>query len=130
MEKRINYSSGTVWENVIGYSRAVKVGNLVEISGTTAIDGMNIIGKGDPYKQAKVIIEKFSSILNKAGGSLNDIIRIRMYVINIKHWEKIGEAFSEYFHDIKPAATLVEVNALIDPGLLVEMEATAIITSD
>ena len=126
MMKRTNYSSGTVWEDAIGYSRAVKVGNLVEISGTTAIDGENIIGKGDPYKQAKVIIEKFSSVLNKAGGSLNDIIRIRMYVVNIKHWEKIDEAFSEYFHNIKPPATLVEENALIDPEILLEVEATAI----
>ena len=129
MQKRINYSSGAVWEDKIGYSRAVRVGDLIEISGTTSVEGDKVIGAGDPYKQAKVIIEKFSSILKEAGGSLSDIVRVRIYVVNIDHWEEISKAYSEYFHIIKPAATMVEVGSLIAPDLLVEMEATAILNT-
>jgi enamine deaminase RidA (YjgF/YER057c/UK114 family) len=130
MNKRINYSSGAVWEDIVGYSRAVRVGDLIEISGTTSVDGDIVIGAGDPYEQTKVIIEKFSSVLKKAGGSLSNIIRVRIYVVNIDHWEKISKAFSEYFHDIKPAATMVEVGSLITPELLVEMEATAMLNTE
>jgi len=129
MKNRINYSSGVMWEDIVGYSRAVKVGDLVEISGTTSVDGEKVIGANDPYEQTEVIIEKFSSILKEAGGSLNNIIRIRIYVVNIEHWKNISKAFFRYFHDIKPAATLVEVSSLILPELLVEMEATAILST-
>ncbi len=129
MKTRINYSSGAVWEDIVGYSRAVRVGDLVEISGTASVEGDKVIGVEDPYEQTKVIIEKFSSVLKEAGGSLNDIVRVRIYVINIDHWEKISKAFSEYFHTIKPAATLVEVSSLISPELLVEMEATAMLNT-
>ena len=129
MKKRINYSSGAVWEDKVGYSRAVRVGDLIEISGTTSVEGDKAIGARDPYKQAKVIIEKFSSILKEAGGSLSDIVRVRIYVVNIDHWEEISKAYSEYFHIIKPAATMVEVGSLIAPDLLVEMEATAILNT-
>ena len=129
MKKRINYSSGAVWKDKIGYSRAVRVGDLIEISGTTSVEGDKVIGAGDPYKQTKVIIEKFSSILKEAGGSLSDIVRVRIYVVNIDHWEEISKAYSEYFHIIKPAATMVEVGSLIAPDLLVEMEATAILNT-
>ena len=130
MKKRINYSSGAVWEETVGYSRAVRVGDLIEISGTTSIDGDKVLGAGDPYEQSKLIIEKFSSVLNEAGGSLSNIIRIRIYVVNIDHWENISKAYSEYFRDIKPAATMVEVSALITPELLVEMEATAMLNTE
>lgn len=130
MNKRINISSGAIWEDIVGYSRAVKIGNLIEISGTTSVDGDKVIGIADPYRQTKVIIEKLSSILQKAGGSLNDIIRVRIYVKNINEWEIIGKAFSENFKKIKPAATMVEVSSLINPELLVEIEATAILSGD
>jgi enamine deaminase RidA (YjgF/YER057c/UK114 family) len=102
---------------------------LIEISGTTAVNGSEIVAVGDPYEQTKFIIEKFSLILEEAGSSLKDVIRVRIYVRKITDWEKVGKAFFEYFKDIKPAASLIEVNSLIDPQLLVEMEATAIITS-
>jgi enamine deaminase RidA (YjgF/YER057c/UK114 family) len=129
MKNRSNFSSGAVWEDAVGYSRAVKVGDLIEISGTTSVDIDKVLGAGDPYEQTKVIIEKFSSVLKEAGGSLSDIIRVRIYVVNIDHWEKISKAYSEYFRAIKPAATMVEVSALITPELLVEMEATAMINT-
>lgn len=128
MKKRENISSGAIWEDRVGYSRAVKVGDLIEISGTTAVDGDKVVSAGDPYKQTKFIIEKFSSLLEEAGSSLTDIVRVRIYVREISDWEKVGKAFLEYFKDIKPAATLIEVSSLIDKQLLVEMEATAIIT--
>jgi len=128
MKKRENLSSGAIWEDRVGYSRAVKVDDLIEISGTTAVNGNEIVAIGNPYEQTKFIIEKFSSILEDAGSSLKDIVRVRIYVRDITDWEKVGKAFFEYFKDIKPAATMIEVNSLIDPQLLVEMEATAIIT--
>ena len=128
MKQRKNISSGTIWEDKVGYSRAVKVDDLIEISGTTSVNGTEIVAVGDPYEQTKFIIEIFSSVLEEAGSSLKDIIRVRIYVKEITDWEKVGRAFFEYFKDIKPTATLVEVNSLIDPQLLVEMEATAIIT--
>ena len=127
MKRRVNISSGAVWEDTMGYSRAVKVDNLVEISGTTAVEGSVVIGIGDPYQQTRFIIDKFASVLKEAGGSLTDIIRVRIFVTDMSHWELVVKAFSEYFKDIKPAATLVEVNSLINKELLVEMEATAII---
>ena len=130
MKKRINYSSGAVWEDKVGYSRAVRVGDLIEISGTTSVEGDKVLGMGDPFEQTKVIIEKFSSVLKKAGGSLSDIIRVRIYVTNIDHWENISKAYSEYFIKIKPAATMVEVSSLIGPELMVEMEATAMLNTE
>jgi enamine deaminase RidA (YjgF/YER057c/UK114 family) len=128
MKQRENISSEAIWEEKVGYSRAVKVDDLIEISGTTAINESKVVAVGDPYEQTKFIINIFSSILEEAGSSLKDIIRVRIYVREITEWEKVGKAFFEYFKDIKPAATLVEVSSLIDPQLLVEMEATAIIT--
>ncbi|MGB5849077.1 MAG: RidA family protein [Ignavibacteriaceae bacterium] len=128
MKQRENISSGAIWEDKVGYSRAVKVDDLIEISGTTAVNGTEIVAVGNPYEQTKFIIEKFSSVLEDAGSSLKDIIRVRIYVREINDWKKVGKAFYEYFYNIKPAVTLVEVNSLIDPQLLVEMEATAIIT--
>jgi len=127
MKRRENISSGVIWEDKGGYSRAVKIGDLIEISGTTAVDGSEIIAVGDPYEQTKFIIDKISSVLEEAGSSLNDVVRVRLYLREISHWEKVGKAFTEHFGNIKPAATLIEVNSLIDPQLLVEMEATAIV---
>jgi enamine deaminase RidA (YjgF/YER057c/UK114 family) len=130
MKKRINYSSGAVWEDIVGYSRAVRVDDLIEISGTTSVDGDKVIAAGDPYEQTKVIIEKFSSVLKEAGGSISDVVRVRIYIVNIDHWEKISKAFSEQFQFIKPAATMVQVSSLILPELLVEMEATAMLNTE
>ncbi len=128
MAERKNISSGAIWEDLVGYSRAVKIGNVIEISGTTAVDGEKVIGIGDPYLQTENIINKFKTVLENAGSSLNDIFRVRIFVTNINDWEEISKAFSKHFKFIKPAATLVGVKALINPDLLVEIEATAIIS--
>jgi enamine deaminase RidA (YjgF/YER057c/UK114 family) len=127
MGERINISSGSPWEDVVGYSRAVKVGNVIEVAGTTAMDGNTVIGKGDVYAQAKFIFEKIDKILKQAGSSMMDVVRTRMFVINIAEWELIGKAHAEFFKDIKPVATMVEVNKLINDDLLIEIEVTAII---
>ncbi|MFK8104384.1 MAG: RidA family protein [Saprospiraceae bacterium] len=125
--KRQNIGSGTSWENTVGYSRAVRIGNVVEVSGTTAVDGDEIIGKGDPYLQTKFIFQKIEKALTEAGASLQDVVRTRMYVTDISAWEEIGKAHGEYFREIKPCATMVEVKGLIDPDLQVEIEVSAII---
>ncbi|MEJ2103836.1 MAG: RidA family protein [Ignavibacteriaceae bacterium] len=125
MEKRINIQSSTIWEDKIGYSRAVRIGNLIEISGTSAIDRDRIIAPGDPYMQTRFIIQKIEKALNDAGGTLQDVIRTRIYVININHWEDIGKAHGEFFKNIKPVTSMVEVKSLIDPNFVVEIEATA-----
>lgn len=125
---RINISSGAKWEDVVGYSRAVKIGNIIEVSGTTSADGEGVIGEGNAYLQAKTIIEKIENALKQAGASLNDVVRTRIYVTNISDWQKIAKAHAEFFSTIKPATSMLEVKALIDPRMLVEIEATAIIT--
>jgi len=125
MKKRTNVSSGTIWEDKIGYSRAVRIGNLIEVSGTAAIDRDRIVVPGDPYQQTRFIIQKIEKALEDAGGSLSDVIRTRIYVTNIKDWDAVGKAHGEYFKDIKPATTMVEVKSLIDPNFVVELEATA-----
>lgn len=127
MSNRKNISSGAVWEDLIGYSRAVRINNIVEISGTTSTDGDRIIGVGNVYEQAKYILKKIGKILLTANASLEDVIRIRMFVTDISKWEEIGKAHNEFFQNIKPAATMVEVKSLIHPDLLIEIEATAII---
>ena len=128
MTKRINISSGTKWEEVVGYSRVVKVGNQVFVTGTTSVDeDGNIIGVGDVYQQTKYIISKIEKYLNKAGANLEDIVRTRMFVVNIADWQEVGKAHNEFFKNIKPATTMVEVNNLIEPDLLIEIEADAII---
>lgn len=126
--KRINISSGAKWEDIVGYSRAVRIGNVIEVSGTTAVDGEEIIGENDVYLQTKFIIQKISKALEEAGGSLNDVMRTRIFIADISKWEEAGNAHGEFFKEIKPAATMVEVKALIDPRLLVEIEATAILS--
>lgn len=121
--------SGSKWEDTVGYSRVVKANNIVEVAGTTATDeNGNIVGHGDPYLQTKYIIQKIEAYLLKVGASLNDVVRTRMFVTDIQRWEEVGKAHGEFFKSIKPAASMVEVNRLIDPNLLVEIEVTAIIT--
>lgn len=127
--KRINISSGTTWEETVGYSRAVRVGNLIEVAGTTAVDEHgDPVGRDDPYQQTRFILEKIENALIAAGASLKDVVRTRMFVTDIRQWGEIGRAHGEVFREIRPVASMVEVQALIDPELLVEIEATAIVT--
>jgi enamine deaminase RidA (YjgF/YER057c/UK114 family) len=124
--KRINISSGTKWEDIVGYSRAVRVGNIIEVAGTTAVDGDEIVGKGNLYEQTKFIFQKIEKALAEAGATMNDVVRTRTYVTDISKWEEAGKAHGEFFKNIKPVATMVEVRNLIHPDLLVEIEVTAI----
>lgn len=130
MEKRISVTSGTKWEDKIGYSRAVRIGKLIEVSGTAAIDREKIIAPGDPYKQTKFIIQKIEKALNDVGSSLKDVIKTRIYVTNIKDWDAIGRAHGEFFKNIKPVTTMVEVKSLIDPNFVVEIEASAFLSEE
>ncbi|MBK8981666.1 MAG: RidA family protein [Ignavibacteria bacterium] len=127
MKERKKYSSGVIWEDIVGYSRAVKIDDRILISGTTSIVDGNLVGKGDIYLQTKTIIEKIDSVLKQAGSGLQDIIRLRVYVTDIKKWEEAGRALGEAFREIKPAQTLVSISALVDPDMLVEIEAEAVI---
>ena len=128
MNKRINISSGAKWEDIVGYSRAVRVGNIIEVAGTTAVDERGeIVGLDDPYAQTKYILQKIEKALVDAGASLKDVTRTRMFVTDISKWEEIGRAHGEFLHEIKPAASMIEVKGLISPGLLVEIEVTAVV---
>jgi enamine deaminase RidA (YjgF/YER057c/UK114 family) len=128
--KRKNFSSGAKWEDIVGYSRAVRVGNIIEVAGTTAVENGKVIEPNDAYLQTKIIIQKIEKILVEAGTSLKDVVRTRMFVTDISRWEEYGKAHGEYFRNIKPASTMVEVKSLIDPEMLIEVEAIAIISSD
>ena len=123
---RQNIASGAPWEAIVGYSRAVRVDNVVEVAGTTAQDGTVVTGT-DAYTQTKRILEKIEAALATAGAALSDVVRTRIYVTDIAQWESVGRAHGEVFGSIRPASTMVQVSALIEPRLLVELEATAII---
>ncbi|MGV3557945.1 RidA family protein [Larkinella arboricola] len=127
MSERQLISSGTPWESVVGYSRAVRIGNLIEVSGTTAMDGDRLIGQNNIYEQTRFILQKVSQVLEEAGASLQNVVRTRMYVTDISQWQEVGRAHGEVFNDIRPATSMVEVSALIHPDLLVEIEITAVV---
>jgi enamine deaminase RidA (YjgF/YER057c/UK114 family) len=127
MGKRINYASDSKWEDIVGYSRAVKIGNLIEVAGTTAVEHGEIIGKDNPYEQSVFIFKKIEKTLLDLGAKMSDVVRTRTYTTDISKWQQIGKAHSEFFKNIKPAATMVEVKSLIDKDLLVEIEVTAVI---
>lgn len=126
MQKRKLFSTGTSWENKVGYSRAVKVGNVIEVSGTTAVDGNSIVGKGNVFEQAVFIFEKIEKTLREAGSSLDEVVRTRMFVTDITRWHEVGKAHALFFKQIKPATSLIEVSNLIDKDLLIEIEVTAV----
>ncbi len=130
MDNKQLISSGSPWEDIVGYSRAVRVGNIIEVAGTTAMNGQELIGKNDIYEQTKYIFEKIETALKQAGASLTDVVRTRMYLTNIADWEQVGKAHGEVFKNIKPASTMLEVSRLINDDLLIEIEATAIMSNE
>ncbi|HET6723885.1 MAG TPA: RidA family protein [Chitinophagaceae bacterium] len=125
--KRTNYSSGAKWEDIVGYSRAVKIGNTIEVTGTVAVDeNNNLVGGNNAYDQTKFILQKIEKVLERAGASLKDVVRTRMFVTDISRWEEYGRAHGECFKDIKPCTSMIEIKGLIAPEYLIEIEATAV----
>ncbi len=125
---RRHISSGAVWEERFGYSRAVRAGNIIEVAGTTAVYGETVIGEGNIYEQTKFIFRKIERALEEAGGTMADVVRTRMYVTDISQSEAVGRAHAEFFAAIRPAASMIEVRGFIDPRLLVEIEVTAVLS--
>jgi enamine deaminase RidA (YjgF/YER057c/UK114 family) len=128
--QRINFSSGSPWEEIVGYSRTVRVDNVIEVSGTTASENGTPLYPGDYYHQTQWILQKVKSCIEQAGGRMEHVIRSRIFVCDISKWEEVARAHAEFFHAIKPAATMVEVSRLIAPGLDVEIEVSAYVTAD
>lgn len=126
MSKQI-YTEGSPWEPIVGYARAVKIGNVIEISGTTATVNGEVIGKDDVYLQTKTILQKFEKVLIELGATMNDVVRTRIFCTDISQWEKIGKAHGEFFSEIKPTTGMYQISKLISDDLLVEIEATAVI---
>lgn len=126
MKGRQNIPSGAPWEDIVGYSRAVRIGNVLEVSGTVAVDEQGVVGRGDFYAQTRFIIQKIESVLAQAGYTLEDVIRTRTYVTDIRQWEAVGKAHGEFFRTIKPATSMIQVSGFIGPEYLVEMEVTAV----
>ncbi len=126
--KRTNISSGAKWEDIVGYSRAVKIGNIVEISGTAPVESDKVIGIGNAYAQTKFCLQKIEKALIETGASMKDVVRTRMFVTDISIWEEYGKAHGEFFKDIKPVTSMIEVKALIDPQMMIEIEVTAIVS--
>ena len=125
--KRTNYSSGAKWEDIVGYSRAVRIGNTIEVTGTVAVDENNtLVGGNNAYDQTKFILQKIEKVLERAGASLKDVVRTRMFVTDISRWEEYGRAHGEFFKDIKPCTSMIEIKGLIAPEYLIEIEATAV----
>ena len=125
--QRTNYSSGAKWEDIVGYSRAVKIGNVIEVTGTVAVDENNLlVGKDNAYEQTRFIITKIEKVLQQAGASLKDVVRTRMFVTDISRWEEYGKAHGEFFKDIKPCTSMIEIKGLIASEYLIEIEATAV----
>jgi enamine deaminase RidA (YjgF/YER057c/UK114 family) len=128
--QRTNYPSGARWEDIVGYSRAVKMGNVIEVTGTVAIDdNNNLVGDNNAYEQTRFIIQKIEKVLTQAGATLKDVVRTRMFVTDISRWEEYGRAHGEFFKNIKPCTSMIEIKGLIAPEYLIEIEATAILTS-
>ncbi len=126
-DMRQNITSGAPWEDIVGYSRAVRIGNIIEVTGTVSIQNGQVYGVDNPYEQTKRSLKIIEEAILKAGADLNDVIRTRIFVTNIDQWEDVGRAHAEIFGSIKPATTMVEVNRLMEPEFLVEIEATAIV---
>ncbi len=129
MTQRQNISSGATWEDIVGYSRAVRIGNMIEVAGTTAVDeNNNVVGLNDPGAQTRFILQKIEKALHSAGANMRDVIRTRLFVTDISRWEEVGRAHGEFFREIKPASTMLQISALISPEMLVEIEVTAIVS--